>query len=59
MPGYRANTKEERPKDQTSEEKLPDGTTITVTRTHHRVELLADILDDFPDEIKKIVTPFI
>jgi hypothetical protein len=59
MPGYSAEPKSERPKDIIKEEKLDDGTTIVVQNTHHQKQLLADIYDDFPDEIKKIVAPFI
>lgn len=59
MPGYSAESKEDKPQDTRKEEKLDDGTTIIVTNTHHRKELLADIFDEFPDEIKKIVAPFV
>lgn len=59
MPGYSTEAKPERPKDQIKEEKLDDGTTIVIKNTHHQRQLLADIYEDFPDEIKKIVAPFI
>jgi uroporphyrinogen-III synthase len=59
MPGYSAEAKSEGPKTVIKEEKLDDGTTIVVTNSHHQKQLLAEIYEDFPDEIKKIVAPFI
>jgi hypothetical protein len=59
MPGYTDTDAKVPPKEEKLEYKEEDGTTITVTRSHFKQELLANCLEDFPDAIKKIVEPFI
>jgi hypothetical protein len=59
MPQPIGNNKVRLPSNSTRTFTAEDGTVIEEKKTDYRRENLADCLDDFPDDIKKIVAPFI
>ena len=59
MPQPSSESKRQLPSNSTRTFTAEDGTAMEERKTDYRRENLADCLDDFPDDIKKIVAPFI